>query len=633
MEGFVYAPLKDASVDMRLLVLEAGNPQTPICGTILHKSTSQASKSYEALSYTWGDPDPSESIFLNGQQLKIARNLREALQQLRQPRESRTLWIDAICINQRDHAEKASQVRVMHHIYQNAIVVHAWLGVESGSSRHAFQTLSRLGSENNTRDVPYIPEMRERVRRTVQDPLLWDAITALGSREYWSRGWIVQEIGFAAEAIVRCGESTIDWSLLEEGAMCIVAIFDGSPVRPQFPDMFDSLLQVSSVLSRQGPGENKPPVSCLETLRAFKKCDVSNPRDQIYAFLNLPATEYTMNVPIRYDWRPETCYEEFAFWHIRMTGSLDILSYICTAQNESGRKIRIQGMGSWVPTWGRSGLPFQPLMKSSESQTRVFHASRRTRIRVSPREHTADLQDEQVKHSLLLSGRIVDKIKQLGIVVKDEPANEPLEPHCTPIVQWESMLNAFDIDNVYSRKPFDASPLSLRGIAQRSESTDIAELLGDTSPRMVISSPQILSLPEDTDPQRLALLDAFWRTLICDKFFYRQENMFSGFTRPDMPGRAGRNVWLLYQLWRDHDFSLPGLDLRDGFHEKAFSRAAKGACMNRRYMITENGYMGLAPAAASVGDSIALLEVKLSCRLQRCNVLTTHIRAREHPSC
>lgn len=31
--------------------------------------------------------------------------------------------------------------------------------------------------------------------------------------------------------------------------------------------------------------------------------------------------------------------------------------------------------------------------------------------------------------------------------------------------------------------------------------------------------------------------------------------------------------------------------------------------MNRRFMITEEGYMGLAPAAARVGDSIALLEV------------------------
>lgn len=498
----------------------------------------------------------------------------------------------------------------MHHTYRNALIVLAWLGAESGDSRLAFETLSNLGSENDPRDALFHLEQKEHVRRTIENPLLWNAVAALGSRGYWSRGWIVQEISFAAEAIVICGKDTIDWPLLRKAAMSVLQAFEGSPVRPKFPDMFVLLRYMGPMLPRQESGEMEAPVSYLKTLRALKRCNVSDDKDRIYAFLNLPSIEDTMTVPVRYDWDLPICYEEFAFWHISLTGRLDILSYVCAAANESGVRIKYNEIGSWVPRWTQKfHLPFQPLVENEDPQVAIYHASKGTRVQPGSRAHSQNSEDDPVKRSLLLSGCIVDKIKQLGIVMEDEPANEPLEPHCSPIVQWESMLDAFDIDNVYSRRPFDASPVSSLGILQHRHFTDIPYMQDETSADSVASILQSFSLPEDTDPQRLPLLEAFWRTLIADKFQNRQDNIFSRFTRPDMPGRASRNVWLLYQLWRDRAFSLPGLNLIDGFHDKAFSIAARGACMNRRFMITEGGYIGLAPAAANVGDSIALLEV------------------------
>jgi hypothetical protein len=38
------------------------------------------------------------------------------------------MWIDSICINQQDIAEKTRQVRLMHHIYRQAFKVTVWLG-------------------------------------------------------------------------------------------------------------------------------------------------------------------------------------------------------------------------------------------------------------------------------------------------------------------------------------------------------------------------------------------------------------------------------------------------------------------------------------------------------------------------
>lgn len=41
------------------------------------------------------------------------------------------IWIDAICIDQSDSTEKATQVPLMSEIYRQALQVNVWLGVPS----------------------------------------------------------------------------------------------------------------------------------------------------------------------------------------------------------------------------------------------------------------------------------------------------------------------------------------------------------------------------------------------------------------------------------------------------------------------------------------------------------------------
>ena len=54
---------------------------------------------YEALSYVWGRPDFSSPILVNDQELYITPTLTTILSSLRCDTD-RTLWVDAICINQ-----------------------------------------------------------------------------------------------------------------------------------------------------------------------------------------------------------------------------------------------------------------------------------------------------------------------------------------------------------------------------------------------------------------------------------------------------------------------------------------------------------------------------------------------------
>ena len=94
-----------------------------------------------ALSYVWGDSKVTRDILVNGVRLAVTENLESALREIRRvtvPGYGRAesnvniaspfYWIDAICINQNDTAERSHQVSLMQMIYSRAHTVFSWLG-------------------------------------------------------------------------------------------------------------------------------------------------------------------------------------------------------------------------------------------------------------------------------------------------------------------------------------------------------------------------------------------------------------------------------------------------------------------------------------------------------------------------
>lgn len=117
---------------IRLLRLIPHNDnKSPIeCTLFLYTLNSENRRShlYEALSYTWGSPELTHSISVDGDFFPVAANLYRALERLRDAVLERILWIDAICINQADDAEKSQQVQAMSMVYAYASRVIVWLG-------------------------------------------------------------------------------------------------------------------------------------------------------------------------------------------------------------------------------------------------------------------------------------------------------------------------------------------------------------------------------------------------------------------------------------------------------------------------------------------------------------------------
>ena len=149
MAHYYYKPLTyhdGDCVDFRLLTLEPGRKNESLCASLWHASLDQP-PSYEALSYVWGNAmveagdsakvnnfKKSQVITLDGCLFPIGENLYSALIHLTNEMEPRTLWVDAICINQDDSFERGRQVRIMSQIYAKSSSVLAWLGVADEDS-------------------------------------------------------------------------------------------------------------------------------------------------------------------------------------------------------------------------------------------------------------------------------------------------------------------------------------------------------------------------------------------------------------------------------------------------------------------------------------------------------------------
>jgi hypothetical protein len=182
MAPYQYSPLKKEPDSIRLLrLLPSGNDEAKIQIELLEyslPSSRRTSHSYEALSYVWGGLNTTQSILIGEKHLDVTHNLHIALLRLRDTTFPRILWIDALCINQKDDEEKALQIQSMANIYGNAKRTIVWLGEEADGSSDAIEAIRVAGLR---------PLM---ILSNEDDGDVEEAVDALLRREWFQRIWV-----------------------------------------------------------------------------------------------------------------------------------------------------------------------------------------------------------------------------------------------------------------------------------------------------------------------------------------------------------------------------------------------------------------------------------------------------------
>lgn len=124
-----YRSLKHENHEIRLLNIHPGGERDPIKCTMVYTSMyTQHQLPYETVSYYWGAPSRTV-VEINNCPVNTTSSAAEVLRRVRRQDNDRLIWIDAICINQREgNDEKGKQVAIMSEIYRNSKANIVWLG-------------------------------------------------------------------------------------------------------------------------------------------------------------------------------------------------------------------------------------------------------------------------------------------------------------------------------------------------------------------------------------------------------------------------------------------------------------------------------------------------------------------------
>ena len=282
---------------------------------------------YEALSYVWGDAATTLPIYVGSQRKRFGAttNLECALRHLRYQDGDRILWVDAICINQSDDAEKTHQVRMMRKIFAGAERVLAWLGPETADGQVAVQTLRRLAEDRN---LHLRPDLEDISRPSIKMNEAIKLYTWFHACQWWARIWTVQEYVAAKELIfiygtcwiTRMSMHTFALNLLHHCGFCCV-IFD------KVGSVFGKAIEISvDIKVIEIIRSNEIAISLARLLAQFRGRQTTKPEDKVFGLVGL--VEDFDELIVVYGSSVAEAYERCTRMIIETSQSLDILTQV-----------------------------------------------------------------------------------------------------------------------------------------------------------------------------------------------------------------------------------------------------------------------------------------------------------------
>lgn len=269
---FRHEPLPDVSSYIRLLKVVDVDEYRDIavqCRLTIHNVKVDRIPPYYAISYTWGDPEPTTSIMVNGSRFEVRRNCENVLMQAKWVVDSHAhdqndhhryyVWCDAVCINQDDDEEKGHQVAMVGDVYQRAERVLACIYYDDRHHHHRTGPIStprdedeeflfdvvrineqylhgvcdslqaeddlllsgnwsavamlELAKRRNLKELENLvaqrlfePKAQEQPSHIMMMTRLYKGIASLAKQDYFQRLWVYQELYLGEHVLLCCGK-------------------------------------------------------------------------------------------------------------------------------------------------------------------------------------------------------------------------------------------------------------------------------------------------------------------------------------------------------------------------------------------------------------------------------------------
>jgi hypothetical protein len=342
--------------EIRLIRLyPAGNRNAPlVCD--LRVASLDDNPEYSALSYCWGDPIFEHELVCEGKTFLITAQLSAALRQIRLLEPDRrdlwqALWVDQICIDQKDEHDKSQQVQLMRRIYSQARRVFINLGEQTELTNAGLDLATNVwvyrearyqrlpGADTDTLHVPWTPEIEAQLK----------GLGNVISRPWFRRVWIIQEVAACKHRTFMCGSTFFEWPVLEAAVDCgfgdhfiikkRIQLSEGRwhDTNHSIRELFYTLQNtIANVEQNNLPG-------FVDLLTRSKAFDATNERDKLYSLLGL-ARDATSLPTIDYSTPWELVYQDFAKAIIEQGRTRYLF-------NNAGLRNSSLDLPSWVPDW------------------------------------------------------------------------------------------------------------------------------------------------------------------------------------------------------------------------------------------------------------------------------------------
>ena len=570
---FVYQPL-DAAVptSFRVVTLLPGSRPQPLSCTLTHEDRQSPVSSYESVSYFWGSRSSTKTIEVDGASLPVTLNLESALRHLRNDHQPRRLWVDAICINQSDREERAQQVRQMFQIYSGALQVIVWLGDDTPASVRAIEFInSNLAPSFESVGFSCSDE-KENVSSGFWDEWdagkdtecwgaidqyftpkygkCWASIAEILCRPWWTRAWTVQELISAQKVHVVLGTSQLPWPLLDMTIQMMLRntqIEDlyGKRDRETFHDAVEDAYAFAYERShRVLEGPGDYDFEMLTQITRYRACH--DARDKVFSIISLLPKSFHHFFDIDYEKPVARVYIEAVKSLIMWSRQPHILSS-CGLGSSDQDSPSVPGLPSWVPDWGR---PFEMSYLAGYS-----HTDKEYNFRASGESCLSESFSDDLL-TMTLSGIEIDTINQHRLQGTDEEFEfvyDEAQPSIHPSCTWDLQQILIELQLRHKKLP----------IKTRNRETDVSKAFFST---LIVDRDPILGKRR----QKLKMAK-----LPLDK---SKRSTGKGTNRP---------------IWPSPLFDFLA-------HARLWTR-------NRTLVLSDKGYIGLAPSATLPGDRICVL--------------------------
>lgn len=257
---------------LRLLELDPARAGQPIHGRLIVRPVFD-SPPYIALSCSSSQELPCVKISIGGTLFSVSLHLWHALDRLRSDSKTVIVWVDAICINQRNQLDKSAQVNIISQIYNSAQEVRIWLG---------------LGSELSHYDLSD-PELYLMLCRT-PDP-------------WWQRLWAIQECAYAKGCpLVMLGPHTTSLADFHQYMASAASHYDRSAGQA-WHTLLAYHVRFVRDLHNACQAQNQQIIHRWPLLHRLEETvgwHYSKPHDRIYALLNLVVEGEAQQIKVNY---------------------------------------------------------------------------------------------------------------------------------------------------------------------------------------------------------------------------------------------------------------------------------------------------------------------------------------------